>query len=148
MLIIRKVLTIFYSARRNRKSPVCFQKQSVNSSFKWVSKYILFLAKLKVEGRSFLDLSWKLSLTYEGKGLFLEGTWKGPHCEITTNSIWLLWNMKKISSFLQFEIITPPLCCLLDSLKNKQCKAWCFAVNFWIDSSVCQKNAAVTKGKI
>ena len=37
----------------NREYPGSFQNKSVSSSFKWVPKYILFLANLREEGRSF-----------------------------------------------------------------------------------------------
>ena len=37
----------------NREYPVSFQNKLVSSSFKWVPKCILFLAKLKGERRSF-----------------------------------------------------------------------------------------------
>ena len=37
----------------NREDPVSLQNKLVSSSFKWVPKYILFLAKLKGEGRPF-----------------------------------------------------------------------------------------------
>ena len=45
-----------------------FENKLVSSSFKWVPKYILFLAKLKGERRPFwsIDLSSKLSLTCGG----------------------------------------------------------------------------------
>ena len=53
-------------------SLLCLWEQGIpGSSLKWVPKYILFLAKLKVEGRPFLklasiDLFSKLPLTYRG----------------------------------------------------------------------------------
>ena len=37
----------------NREYPDSFQNKSVSSSFKWVPNYILFLVKLKGEGRPF-----------------------------------------------------------------------------------------------
>ena len=55
MLTISKVFTIFclLCLCRNREYPDSLQNKSVNSSFKWVSKYILCLARLRVEGRAF-----------------------------------------------------------------------------------------------
>ena len=53
----------------NKEYPGSFQNKSVSSPFKWVPKYILCLATLKVEVRTFwvdkhtIDLSSKLSLT-------------------------------------------------------------------------------------
>ena len=54
MLTICKVLTIIYlfCPCGNREYPGSFQNKSV-SSFKLMPKYILFLAKLKGEGRPF-----------------------------------------------------------------------------------------------
>ena len=53
MLTISKVFTILclLCLCENRKYPGSFQNKSVSSSFKWVSKYILFLDKMKGEGR-------------------------------------------------------------------------------------------------
>ena len=55
MLAISKVLTIFclLCLCANREYPGSFQNKQVSSSFKCVSKYILFLTKLKGEGRPF-----------------------------------------------------------------------------------------------
>ena len=39
----------------NREHPGNFQNKSVSSAFNWVSRYILFLAKLKGKGRPFLE---------------------------------------------------------------------------------------------
>ena len=55
MLTISKVFTsicILYLCG-NREYPASFQNKSVGSSFKWLPKYIMFLAKLKGEGRRF-----------------------------------------------------------------------------------------------
>ena len=55
MLTISKVFTILclLCLCGNREYPGSFQNKLVSSSFKWVPKYILFLAKLKGEGRPF-----------------------------------------------------------------------------------------------
>ena len=72
MITISKVFTILclLCLCGNREYPGSFQNKSVSSSFKWVLKYILFLAKLKGKGtlfgvdkHKFIDLSTKLSLT-------------------------------------------------------------------------------------
>ena len=56
MLAISKVFTIlFYSACKNKEYPGSFKNKSVIFSFKWVPKYILFLAKLKGGARPFLE---------------------------------------------------------------------------------------------
>ena len=56
--------------KRNREYPSSFQNKSVSFSFKWADKYIMFLAKLKREGRSFWNGQAKIyplnSLTCEG----------------------------------------------------------------------------------
>ena len=59
----------------NREYPVNFQNKLVSSSFTWVPKYILFLAKLKGQGRPFWN-GEKHSLTlqtisYMGEGAML-----------------------------------------------------------------------------
>ena len=46
-------ILMFYSACGNREYSGSFQNKSVSSSFKWVSKYILSLAKLKGRRRPF-----------------------------------------------------------------------------------------------
>ena len=56
----------------NREHPGNLQNKSVSSAFNLVSRYILFLAKLR--GKA--GLSWRVQ--------------KGePHCEITHKSTWL-----------------------------------------------------------
>ena len=59
----------FYSACENRECYGSFQKQISKLFFQMSAKYILFLAKLKGEGKPFLegtsiDLSSKLSLIH------------------------------------------------------------------------------------
>ena len=53
MWTISKVFTILCLLWQcgNREHPSSFQNKSVSSSFNWVPKYILFLAKLKREGK-------------------------------------------------------------------------------------------------
>ena len=41
----------------------------------------------------------------------------------------LLWNLKNLTL----------LCCSLDPLTNKHCRAWSSMNSFWIDSRTCQK---------
>ena len=40
---------------------------------------------------------------------------------------------EKVCLFVEFEIILPFLCCLLDPLTNKFCRAWSLMINLWID---------------
>ena len=55
MWTISKVFTIpcLLCQCGNREHPSSFQNKSVSSSFNWVPKYILFLVKLKQEGKPF-----------------------------------------------------------------------------------------------
>ena len=46
---------------------------------------------------------------------------------------------EKACPFVKLEIILPLFCCLLDSLRNKHCRAWSSMINLWIDSRTCQK---------
>ena len=46
---------------------------------------------------------------------------------------------EKVSPFVQFEIILPILCFLLDLLTSKHCRTWSSIINLWIDSRNCQK---------
>ena len=39
----------------------------------------------------------------------------------------------------KFEIILPLLCCLLEPLTNKRCRAWSSMIDSWMDSRTCQK---------
>ena len=64
----------------NREHPGNFQNKSVSSPFNWVSRYNLFLPKLKGRGSLFF-----CSSTLEG----------GLHYEITPKSTWLSQDMKK-----------------------------------------------------
>ena len=71
MLTISKVFTILCLFCLCKEYPGSFQNKLVSSSLKWVHRYILFLAKLKREGRAFLelakiDLSLKLSISCGG----------------------------------------------------------------------------------
>ena len=72
-----------YSACWSRENPGNFQNKSISSPFNWVSRYILFLAKLR--GKK--DLIWRVQ----------EG---GPHCE-------RLVVIKDVYPFVKFEIILP-----------------------------------------
>ena len=42
---------------------------------------------------------------------------------------------EKVSPFMKFEIILPPLLCfLLDPLTKKHCRTWSSMINLWMDS--------------
>ena len=123
MLTIIKVFIILYSysACGGREHPGNFQNNSVNSSFNWISRYILFLSKLKGKERPF---------------------WKGAIMERrgTTLQDYNLVDIRheKVSSFVKFEIILSLLCFLQDPLTNKHCRNWSSIRNLWIDSRTCQ----------
>ena len=124
MLTIIKVFTSYsYSAFGNREHFAGhFQKKSVSCRFSLVSRYILFLAKLKGRGRPFLEGARRRTTLWD----YLQG-----HLAVTRD--------EKVSPFVKFEIILPLLCFLLHSLTNKHCRAWSSMINLWIDSRTCQK---------
>ena len=62
-----------FPTQGNREHRGNFQNKSVRSPFNLVSRYILFLPKLKGTGR-----------------LFLRGARRGLHYEITAKNTWLL----------------------------------------------------------
>ena len=100
--------------RENRGHAGNFQNKSVSSAFNWVSRYILFLAKLK---------STRREATLQD--------YPQEHLVVIRD--------EKVSPFVKFEIILPLLCFLLDSLTNKHCRTWSSMINLWIDSRTCQK---------
>ena len=51
----RSVHSYSYSACGNREHPGNLQNKSVRSPLNWVSRYILFLTKVRGRGRSFLE---------------------------------------------------------------------------------------------
>ena len=108
--------------RENREHPGNFQNKSVSSAFNWVSRYILFLAKLKGKGRP--------SLEGPKSGATL---WDYPQEHL------VVIRDEKVSPFVKFEIILPLLCFLLDPLTNKHCRTWSSMINLWINSRTCQK---------
>ena len=105
---------------------------SVSSPFNWVSRYILFLIKLKRRGRSFS---------------FFGGYKKGG-CIVRLPPRALGFHKRRKSlSFVKFKIILLLLCCLLDPLTNKNCRVWSSMINLWIDSRTCQKNRILLPAK-
>ena len=97
MLTIIKVFTFYTFPLSalclcgNREYPGSFQNKLVSSAVNWLSRYILFLAKLKGRGKL---LSWK------------------PHCEITSKSNLVVIRDEKVSPFAfeRLEIILSLLC--------------------------------------
>ena len=77
MLTISKVFTILclLCLYRYREYPGSFQNKSVSSSFKWLPKYILFLAKLKEEGRPFWSGQAKIYPIREHRKNFCHALW-------------------------------------------------------------------------
>ena len=102
--------------------PGDFQNKSVSSLFNSVSRYILFLAKLKRRERP-----------------FLEGARRGATLWDYSQEHLFVIRDEKVCPFVKFEIIFPILCCLLDPLTNKHCKAWFSMINLCIDSRTRQK---------
>ena len=116
-------INLFLYVYRNREHPGNFQNKSINSPFNWVSKYIIFLPKLKGKER-----------------LSLEGCKKGHHIAWDySNKHFVDIRDKKSPSFYEiWNNPTPPLF-LLDFLTNKHCRAWRSIMNLWIDSRTYQK---------
>ena len=78
--------------RENREHPGNFQNKSVSSAFHWVSRYILFLAKLKKRGKTSLEGPRRAAtLRYYCQEHFVE------------------IRDEKVSPFVKFEIILPLL---------------------------------------
>ena len=106
--------------RENREHPGNFQNKWVSSAFNRVSRYILFLAKLRDKRRPFIE---------------------GPKREVT------LWDFpkeylvvireKKVTPFVKLEIILHLLCFLLDLLTNNLCRIRSSMINLWIEFRTC-----------
>ena len=101
-----------------------------------MSRYILFLAKLKEKGRPFLKCA-KSQATL----------WDYPQGYL------VVIRDEKVSPFVKFEIILPPpppLCFSLDPLTNNHCRTWSSVINLWMGSGTYQKvkNPAVSKAKV
>ena len=111
-----------YSACGNKEHPSNFQYKSVNSPFNWVSRYILFLPKLKGKERYFR----------KGAKMKRRGTTLQDYNLVDIRH-------EKVSLFVKFEIILLLLCFLLEPLTNKHCGTWSSMINFSIDSRTCQK---------
>ena len=132
MLIISKVfITLCLLCLCGQKKHPCnFQNKSVSFPFNWVSRYILFLAKLKRRERPFLQGTKREA-----------ALWDYPQEHL------VVVREEKTCPFVKFEMILPLLCCLLDPFTNKHCRAWSSIINLWTDSRTCQKNPAVSKAK-
>ena len=77
----------------NREHPGNFQNISVSYPFSWMSRYILFLSKLKRKGRS-----------------LLRGARSGSALWDYSQEYFVIIRDKKLSPFVKFEIILPLLC--------------------------------------
>ena len=110
--------------RENREYLGNFQNKSVSSAFNWVSRYILFLVKLKGRGRP-----------------FLKGARRGTTLWYYPQQYLVVIRDEKVSvsPFVKFEKILLLLCFLLDRCTNKHCRIWSSMINFWIDSRTYQK---------
>ena len=117
-----KSVHYFFPTWGNREHPGNFQNKSVSFPFNWVSRYILFLAKLKGKGKPFLE--------GERKGRTL---WDYPQGNL------VVIRDEKVFPFVKFEIILPLLWFLLDALANTHCRTWGTKINLWIDTRTCQK---------
>ena len=105
----------------NREHSENVQNKSVNSPFNWVSRYILFLAKLKRRRRPFLEGA--------RRGFIL---WDYPQEPL------VVVRDEKVSPFVKFEIILTFLF-LLHPLTNKHCRTCSSMIILRIDSRIYQK---------
>ena len=108
----------------NRELLGNFQNKSVSSAFNWVSRYILFLAKLKGKGKLFVGPERRATL------------WDYPQWHL------VVIREEKVSPFVKFEIILHLLCFILHLLTNKLCRTWSSIINLWIDSRTYQSKEA------
>ena len=86
--------------RENKKHSANFQNKSVGSAFNWVSRYILFLTKLKGRGSPFFEGPRRRATLWD---------YPQEHLVVRRD--------EKVSPFVKFEKILPLLCFLLDPLK-------------------------------
>ena len=109
-------MVVIIPTPENKEHPANFQNKSVSSPFSRVTRYILFLAKLKGRGRLF----WRVQ---EGR----------PHCEITPRALdcHKTW---KIIFFCEIWNNSDPPLNLLDPLTNKHCRTRSSMINLRIDS--------------
>ena len=115
----------------NREHFGSFRNKSGESSFKWVPRYILFLAKLKGKGRIF----------------FLEGTRIGAALWDYPEEHLVFIRDEKVCRFVKLTMIPPFLCFLLERFANNYYRELCSIINLCIDSRICQKNPLVTRGR-
>ena len=81
-----------------------------------MSRYILFLGKLKGRGMPFFKV---------------ERRWGHIFRLLPQEHLVVIKDEKK---FVKYETILPLPCFLLDHLTNKHCKTWSYIINLWIDS--------------
>ena len=97
-----------------------FQKKSVSSPFNWVSRYILFLGKLKRRG-------------------YVKGCEKGSHIvRLPRRALACLKRWKNLSFCKTWNNFTLPLF-LIRPLTNNHCRTWSCMINLCIDSRTSQK---------
>ena len=108
------VIKVLIPTQGIKEHPGNFQNKSVSSPFNLVSRYILFLPKLKGRGRPFLRDDHIMRLS--------------PRVLVGCHE------RRKVSPFLKLETILPLFCFLLDPLlKSKHCRAWSSIISLWID---------------
>ena len=93
LTLLKVFIILFILCLWEWKQPDSFQYKSVNSSFKWASRYILVLAKLKEE-----------------EGLFWRVQERGQQCEINPKSTRLSLEITKSIFFRKIrKNLNPPL---------------------------------------
>ena len=73
--------------------------------------------------------------------LFIHSLWDYPQEPLVVTKD------KNVCPFVKLELILPLLCCLLDPVTNKHCRAWSSTINLWIDSRTCQKYRTLLSAK-
>ena len=106
--------------QRKGKRKAFLEWASIDLSSNWVSRCILFLAKLQRRGRPFLEGTRRETALWD---------YPQEHLVVIRD--------EKVCLFVKFEIILSLLCCLLDLLTNKHCRK-SFMINLCIDSRTCQ----------
>ena len=109
-------------ACENKKQPSNFQNKSLSFVFSWVSRYILFLTKLKGRGRPLLE--------GPRRGVTL---WDYPQEHL------VIISDEKFSPFVKFEKNSTSPLFFIDPLTNKHCRTLHSVINLWIDSRPYQK---------
>ena len=121
LTIIKVFIILFLLCLWEQGTPWQFSKQISKLSFQLSSVHV------------------KLGQTEEDRKTFFGGCKKGGRIARSPPRAFGCHKRWKSLSFCEIWNNPTPLCCLLDPLTNKRCRAWSSMINFWIDSRTCQK---------